>query len=64
VIWYGGDYNPEQWPEDVWAEDARLMQQARVTVVSVGIFSWALWRVDERTPTSPPVANCLKRLLR
>ena len=20
-IGYGGDYNPEQWPEDVWAED-------------------------------------------
>ena len=20
---YGGDYNPEQWPREVWAEDAR-----------------------------------------
>ena len=18
---YGGDYNPEQWPEDIWEED-------------------------------------------
>ena len=39
---YGGDYNPEQWPEEVWAEDARLMQEAGVNVVSLAIFSWAL----------------------
>jgi beta-galactosidase len=41
-IAYGGDYNPEQWPEEVWAEDMRLMREAGVTMVSVGIFSWAL----------------------
>lgn len=39
---YGGDYNPEQWPRDVWEEDVRLMREAGVTLVSVGIFSWAL----------------------
>ena len=39
---YGGDYNPEQWPESVWVEDARLMQEAGVTFVTVGVFSWAL----------------------
>src|SRR5918996_1563788 len=38
----GGDYNPEQWPESVWQEDVRLMREAGVTMVSVGIFSWAL----------------------
>ncbi|WP_336322191.1 beta-galactosidase [Streptomyces lavendofoliae] len=38
---YGGDYNPEQWPESVWQEDVRLMREAGVTMVSVGIFSWA-----------------------
>ena len=38
---YGGDYNPEQWPEPVWAEDVRLMREANVNLVSVGIFSWA-----------------------
>lgn len=40
-ITYGGDYNPEQWPEHVWHEDARLMQQAGVNLVSLGIFAWA-----------------------
>lgn len=39
---FGGDYNPEQWPEAVWAEDVRLMQEAGVNLVSVGIFSWSL----------------------
>ncbi|MEV0646004.1 beta-galactosidase [Phytomonospora sp. NPDC050363] len=38
---YGGDYNPEQWPEEVWAEDARLMAEAGVNMVTVGVFSWA-----------------------
>ncbi|HWS58242.1 MAG TPA: beta-galactosidase [Actinotalea sp.] len=40
-IGFGGDYNPEQWPEDVWAEDARLMRAAGVNLVTVGVFSWA-----------------------
>ncbi|MGW7052773.1 beta-galactosidase [Streptomyces sp. NPDC054887] len=39
---FGGDYNPEQWPEGVWQEDVRLMREAGVNLVSVGIFSWAL----------------------
>jgi beta-galactosidase len=41
-IGYGGDYNPEQWPEEVWAQDVRLMNEAGVNLVSLGIFSWAL----------------------
>ncbi|MER7441800.1 beta-galactosidase [Micromonospora avicenniae] len=41
-IRYGGDYNPEQWPEETWAEDVQLMRRAGVNLVSVGIFSWAL----------------------
>jgi beta-galactosidase len=39
-ILYGGDYNPEQWPPEIWQEDARLMQEAGVNLVSLGIFSW------------------------
>ena len=40
-FFYGGDYNPEQWSRDVWLEDATLMQEAGVNLVSLGIFAWA-----------------------
>ncbi|THV41535.1 beta-galactosidase [Glycomyces buryatensis] len=47
AIVYGGDYNPEQWDRAVWAEDMRLMREAGVNRVSVGIFSWALFEPEE-----------------
>ncbi|HEY8721516.1 beta-galactosidase [Pengzhenrongella sp.] len=39
---YGCDYNPEQWPREVWREDVALMRAAGVNLVTVGVFSWAL----------------------
>ncbi len=50
-IIFGGDYFPEQWPEATWQEDIRLMKQANVNMVSIGIFSWALLQPDEDTFT-------------
>ncbi|MCO6009854.1 beta-galactosidase [Actinoallomurus purpureus] len=38
---FGADYNPEQWPREVWREDVRAMNAAGVTVVALAIFSWA-----------------------
>ncbi|MFC8592323.1 beta-galactosidase [Streptomyces atroolivaceus] len=38
---FGADYNPEQWPREVWEEDIRLMREAGVNIVSLAIFSWA-----------------------
>lgn len=43
---YGGDWNPEQWPEQVWAEDVKLMAEAGVNLVTVGVFSWARLQPD------------------
>ena len=40
-ILFGGDYNPEQWPEETWHEDVRLMKDAGVNSVTLGVFSWA-----------------------
>lgn len=37
---YGGDYNPEQWDRATWREDVRLMREAGVNLVSLGIFAW------------------------
>jgi beta-galactosidase len=39
---YGGDYNPEQWPEEVWTQDYGLFDQAGINTVTVGVFTWAL----------------------
>src|SRR5687767_3208809 len=38
---YGGGYNPEQWPEQVWEQDAALMREAGVNLVSLGVFAWS-----------------------
>ncbi|NUT32787.1 MAG: beta-galactosidase [Hamadaea sp.] len=40
-MFFGGDYNPEQWSPEVWAEDLALMKEASVNLVTVGVFSWA-----------------------
>ncbi|MEV8360369.1 beta-galactosidase [Microbacterium sp. NPDC076895] len=48
---YGADYNPEQWPREVWAEDVRLMQEAGVNIVSLAIFSWARLQPERDTWT-------------
>jgi beta-galactosidase len=50
-IIFGGDYFPEQWPEEIWKEDIRLMKQANVNMVSIAIFAWALLQPDEETFT-------------
>ncbi|GAB1821573.1 beta-galactosidase [Herbidospora sp. RD11066] len=40
-MYFGGDYNPEQWPEHVWHEDVALMRRAKVNLVTLGVFSWS-----------------------
>lgn len=49
VFLHGGDYNPDQWlsTPEVLEEDVRLMQEAHVNCVSVGIFSWAALEPEE-----------------
>jgi beta-galactosidase len=44
---HGGDYNPDQWPEEVWDEDIRLMKLANCNTMSVGIFSWVRLEPEE-----------------
>lgn len=38
---YGGDYNPNQWPEEVWLEDMALFKKANINSASINIFSWS-----------------------
>ena len=46
-ILYGGDYNPEQWPEEIWAEDMRLFKKAGINTVTLNVFSWAALQPSE-----------------
>ena len=38
---FGVDYYPEQWPEERWPEDARLMTEAGINVVRLAEFAWS-----------------------
>jgi beta-galactosidase len=48
-IFYGGDYNPEQWDKSIWDEDTRLFKQAGIDVATINVFSWAINQPDETT---------------
>ncbi|MGN0435747.1 MAG: beta-galactosidase [Wujia sp.] len=46
-IAYGGDYNPEQWPREVWDEDMRMFKEAGIDTVTLNVFSWATIQPSE-----------------
>lgn len=46
-IAYGGDWNPEQWDRDTNLRDIERMVEAGVTLISLGIFSWASLEPEE-----------------
>lgn len=48
-LFYGGDYNPEQWPSSIWEEDMRLFKLANINSASINIFSWAKLQPNETT---------------
>src|SRR5699024_12799696 len=48
-IWYGGDYNPEQWTEDIWHEDVRMFKLAGIDVATLNVFAWAKNQPNEDT---------------
>ena len=48
-IFYGGDYNPEQWPREVWDEDIRMFKLAGINVATLNVFTWAVNQPDEET---------------
>lgn len=40
-ILFGGDYNPEQWPKEVWYKDMQLLTKADINEATINVFSWA-----------------------
>lgn len=48
-IWYGGDYNPEQWDKATMDEDMRMFPLAGIDVATINVFSWARSQRDEES---------------
>lgn len=48
-ILYGGDYNPNQWPRDIWREDMKLFRMANINSATINVFSWAKIQPSEET---------------
>ncbi len=46
-IHLGAAYYPEHWPEELWSEDARYMQEAGFTVARMGEFAWSTFEPAE-----------------
>lgn len=61
-IWYGGDYNPEQWPEETVEEDIRMFQLAGIDVVTLNVFSWEKIQIDEQTYKAEWLDRLIDRL--
>ena len=40
-ILFGGDYNPNQWPKEVWAQDMAYFKDAHINSATINVFSWA-----------------------
>lgn len=44
---FGGDWNPEQWPEDTWEHDIEMLEDAHINEATINVFSWALLQPGE-----------------
>lgn len=62
AIFHGADYNPDQWPEEVWDDDVRLMQEAHVNIATLPVFGWVALQPDEDTFTFEWLDRVLDKL--
>lgn len=63
-MWYGGDYNPEQWDAEAWKEDDRMFKLAGIDVATINVFSWALSQPNEDTYDFAWLDETIERLYR
>lgn len=61
-ILYGGDYNPNQWPREIWAEDMELFERAGINSATVNVFSWAKLQPNEETFDFSELDDIIKML--
>lgn len=48
-VFYGGDYNPEQFALNTLSDDIEMFHEAGIDIATVGVFSWALMQTDDTT---------------
>lgn len=46
-IWFGGDYNPDQWDDETIDQDMKLFREAGINLLTLPVFSWARLEPDE-----------------
>lgn len=46
-IYYGGDYNPDQWDDATIDIDMKLFKEAKINLVTLPVFSWAKLEPEE-----------------
>ncbi|WP_338593770.1 beta-galactosidase [Paenibacillus sp. Y5S-9] len=61
-MFYGGDYNPEQWDHETHIEDLRMFQLAGIDIATINVFSWALIQPDEVTYRFEELDQLINRL--
>ena len=61
-MWYGGDYNPEQWDAPTMEEDIRMFKIANIDVATVNVFSWALIQPNENEYNFSELDRIIDRL--
>lgn len=63
-IWYGGDYNPDQWLDrpDILEQDIRYMKEAHINCATVGVFSWTALEPEEDVYTMEWLENIIENL--
>ncbi|WP_208559461.1 beta-galactosidase [Marinilactibacillus kalidii] len=59
---YGGDYNPEQWPKEVWDEDLRMFKKAHINSATINVFSWAKLQPSEEEYNFEELDEIVERL--
>lgn len=61
-IWYGGDYNPDQWDDQTLEEDIVYFKKAGINTVTLPVFSWAKLEPQEGVYCFEWLDKILKRL--
>lgn len=63
-ILFGGDYNPEQWPKEIWLEDMRILNLANINCATINVFSWAKIQPSENVYDFSTLDEIINMLIR